>query len=224
MGRLGMTPEEALAWPRDQVVGLMSHLATADEPDETFARQQIEAFGALAAEFDGVPRHLANSAAALRFPEARHDAVRCGVALYGLSPFGGDPAERRPRARHVLAQLRRAGEDARGGREHGLRPPVHRRGSDPDRDRPGRLRGRVPARPDRDRGAGGRDAAPGGRHGVHGLVRRRARRRAGGRAGDDPRRRRARRGARPRPRDDQLRDHVRDPARRKRYVRTVVDG
>jgi alanine racemase len=37
-------------------------------------------------------RHVANSAAALRFPEARYDAVRCGVALYGLSPFGDDPA------------------------------------------------------------------------------------------------------------------------------------
>jgi alanine racemase len=93
MGRFGMTPEEALACPRDRIVGLMSHLATADEPDEAFARRQIEAFDALAGEFDGVVRHLGNSAAALRFPEARYDAVRCGVALYGLSPFGGDPAD-----------------------------------------------------------------------------------------------------------------------------------
>ena len=37
-------------------------------------------------------RHVANSAAALRLPAARFDAVRCGVALYGLSPFGEDPA------------------------------------------------------------------------------------------------------------------------------------
>jgi alanine racemase len=91
MGRFGMTPEEALACPRERVVGLMSHLATADEADETFARRQIQEFAALAARFDGVVRHLGNSAAALRFPEARHDAVRCGVALYGLSPFGDDP-------------------------------------------------------------------------------------------------------------------------------------
>jgi alanine racemase len=33
------------------------------------------------------------SAAALRIPEARFDAARCGIALYGISPFGTDPAE-----------------------------------------------------------------------------------------------------------------------------------
>jgi alanine racemase len=38
-------------------------------------------------------RHVANSAAALRIPSARFDAARCGIALYGLSPFGGDPSE-----------------------------------------------------------------------------------------------------------------------------------
>ncbi len=40
----------------------------------------------------GVTRHAANSAATLRLPEARLDAVRCGIALYGLSPFGTDAA------------------------------------------------------------------------------------------------------------------------------------
>ncbi len=90
MGRFGMTPEEALAVPRDQVAGVMSHLATADG-DEAFVREQLEVFSALAAEI-GVPAHIASSAAALRFPEARFDAARCGVALYGLSPFGDDPA------------------------------------------------------------------------------------------------------------------------------------
>jgi alanine racemase len=92
MGRYGMTGEEALSVPRDDVVGLMSHLATADEPDERFAREQLDRFRALARRFDGVVRHVANSAATLRFPDARFDAVRCGVALYGLSPFGDDPA------------------------------------------------------------------------------------------------------------------------------------
>jgi alanine racemase len=36
-------------------------------------------------------RHIANSAAALRLPSSRFDAARCGIALYGLSPFGEDP-------------------------------------------------------------------------------------------------------------------------------------
>ena len=93
MGRYGMSEEEALSVPRDSVVGLMSHLATADEPDEGFAREQLDRFRALAGRFDGVVRHVANSAATLRFPDARFDAVRCGVALYGLSPFGDDPAD-----------------------------------------------------------------------------------------------------------------------------------
>jgi alanine racemase len=92
MGRWGMTPAEALALPRARVVGVMSHLANADEADESFTRSQIERFDELVAAFPGVTAHLANSAGALRFPEARFDAVRCGIALYGLSPFGEDPA------------------------------------------------------------------------------------------------------------------------------------
>jgi alanine racemase len=92
MGRWGMSAAEALELPRDRVVGVMSHLATADEADESFARAQIERFQEVAASFPGVTAHLANSAGALRYPEARFDAVRCGIALYGLSPFGDDPA------------------------------------------------------------------------------------------------------------------------------------
>ena len=38
--------------------------------------------------------HAANSAATLRDPAAHFDMVRCGVAIYGLDPFQGDPAER----------------------------------------------------------------------------------------------------------------------------------
>ncbi len=92
MGRYGMAPAEVAVPAGAIVVGVMSHLATADEPDETFARRQLDAFSALRQRF---PRellfHLANSAATLRFPEASFGAVRCGVALYGLSPFGDDP-------------------------------------------------------------------------------------------------------------------------------------
>jgi alanine racemase len=91
MGRWGMRPEELERVPIERVVGLMSHLATADEDDPGFAQEQIERFAGLAERFPGAVRHLANSAGTLRFPEARFDAVRCGVALYGLSPFGDDP-------------------------------------------------------------------------------------------------------------------------------------
>ncbi len=93
MGRWGMTPAEASDLSGQRVVGVMSHLATADEADERFARVQIDRFREVAAAFPAVTAHLANSAAALRFPDARFDAVRCGIALYGLSPFGADPGE-----------------------------------------------------------------------------------------------------------------------------------
>jgi alanine racemase len=89
MGRWGYAePPE----PRDNVVGLMTHLATADS-DAGYARAQLERFRAAAAAFPPVTLHAANSAAALRMPESRLDAARCGIALYGLSPFGSNPAE-----------------------------------------------------------------------------------------------------------------------------------
>ena len=92
MGRFGMSPEEAAQINPARVAGVKSHLATADE-GEPFARVQLDAFAAVAERFPGAIRHIANSAATLSIPEARLDAVRCGVALYGLSPFGRDPEE-----------------------------------------------------------------------------------------------------------------------------------
>jgi alanine racemase len=89
MGRWGVSE---LATPRRNVVGLMTHLATADG-DAVFAREQLERFRAATAPYPQIARHAANSAATLRLPEARFDAVRCGIALYGLSPFGTDAAE-----------------------------------------------------------------------------------------------------------------------------------
>lgn len=91
MGRWGMSLEDARSVPRERVVGVMSHLATADEAEPSFAQEQIARFATVAEAFDDLTRHLANSAATLGLPEARFDAVRCGVALYGLSPFGDDP-------------------------------------------------------------------------------------------------------------------------------------
>ena len=91
MGRWGMSAEEARSVPRASVVGLMSHFATADEDNQTYARAQVARFRELVHEFDGVPAHIANSAATLSLPDARFDAVRCGIALYGISPAGNDP-------------------------------------------------------------------------------------------------------------------------------------
>jgi len=89
MGRYGLSELPA---PPAEVVGLMTHLATADT-DLEFARTQVERFEAATAEYAHLKRHAANSAATLRLPESHFDAARCGIALYGLSPFGSDPGE-----------------------------------------------------------------------------------------------------------------------------------
>jgi len=118
MGRWGLSELPA---PTRDVVGLMTHLATADS-DPAFARVQVERFEQATAPHAGLTRHVANSAAALRIPEARFDAARCGIALYGLSPFGTDPAEDglEPvlswRSELVQVRLLRAGESTGYGR------------------------------------------------------------------------------------------------------------
>jgi alanine racemase len=89
MGRYGLAE---LIEPPAEVVGLMTHLATADS-DEAFAQEQLRRFVDATSAYAHLTRHAANSAAALRLPEARMDAARCGIALYGLSPFGGDPGD-----------------------------------------------------------------------------------------------------------------------------------
>lgn len=88
MGRWGLSELTSLT---REVVGVMSHLATSD-CDVAFAHWQIDRFRQATAEHSYLFRHIANSGAALRIPEARFDGARCGIALYGLSPFGEDPA------------------------------------------------------------------------------------------------------------------------------------
>jgi alanine racemase len=118
MGRYGLAE---LPEPPHYVVGLMTHLATADT-DTAFAAIQLDRFFAATAPYEHLTRHAANSAAALRLPAARLDAARCGIALYGLSPFGEDPAadglEPALRWQSHLAQVKRleAGESTGYGR------------------------------------------------------------------------------------------------------------
>jgi alanine racemase len=89
MGRWGTA--ELPAGDR-RIAGVMTHLATADG-DLDFAREQLRRFREATVSLPrDVLRHAANSAAALRLPEARFDAARCGIAVYGLSQFGTDPA------------------------------------------------------------------------------------------------------------------------------------
>jgi len=96
MGRLG-TKDRELALrlaARPNVVGLMTHFATADETGDDFLGAQLAAFREFvqAVGRDDLVVHAANSAAALREPASHFDMVRCGVAVYGMDPFGEDPA------------------------------------------------------------------------------------------------------------------------------------
>ena len=106
MGRLGTKdPAEARAVAERiaaddalELVGLMTHFATADEPGDAYFGEQLERFGRWVDDVrpavGPVLVHAANSAATMREPAAHLDLVRCGIAVYGLDPFGRDPAAR----------------------------------------------------------------------------------------------------------------------------------
>jgi alanine racemase len=97
MARLGLREPEIEAFvkvleshPEIQVTGLMTHLASADAISLESTREQMIRFDEVTAKLArlGVRprvRHAANSAALLR-AEARLDAVRPGIALFGVSP------------------------------------------------------------------------------------------------------------------------------------------
>ncbi len=101
MGRFGLLPEEVLPFvhhistlPGLVIEGIFSHFAVADLADKTYTRQQFHTFqGVLdvleAAGYRIPVRHIANSAATLDLPGTHLDAVRTGIAIYGLRPSGG---------------------------------------------------------------------------------------------------------------------------------------
>jgi alanine racemase len=97
MQRTGMRSETAKALfehVKNQacfdIIGIYSHLATADKADDPFAIQQIEAFRALlqAPVFQGAPliRHLANSGGTVFFPQSHWDMVRASLITFGYVP------------------------------------------------------------------------------------------------------------------------------------------
>lgn len=102
MARNGVIPEDLPALLADisaaehdgtvRMVGIMSHLACADVPNDSSVDAQLRSFiqAVEATEAAGLRprwRHLANTAATLAVPEARFNLVRCGIGLYGLSPL-----------------------------------------------------------------------------------------------------------------------------------------
>lgn len=100
MGRMGLD-DPALLWlitdlRHIRVAGIMSHLSDADATDKEFSLEQVRRFKEICDELgaQGITpmRHIANSAAALGIPEARFDAIRPGIALYGINPLAGAEA------------------------------------------------------------------------------------------------------------------------------------
>jgi len=74
-----------------RIVGIWSHLAYGDDPENPTTSAQISGFNEAleAARRAGVTpevRHLANSGGALHRPDTRYDLVRAGIATYGLAP------------------------------------------------------------------------------------------------------------------------------------------
>jgi alanine racemase len=96
MGRIGvrslpeLTAIEQIISENDQFIleGIYTHFATADELDETYFRQQLALFDSMVNGLKEQPKyiHSSNSAAALRYPSAYFNAVRIGIAMYGLTP------------------------------------------------------------------------------------------------------------------------------------------
>ncbi|MDO8736638.1 MAG: alanine racemase [Thermoleophilia bacterium] len=103
MRRLGLYPRKLVEFldmvePAPEIVlaGVMTHFATADEEDDDFFYFQLHAFEDVTQMVltTGLTPvfHAANSAATLRYRESHFGMVRCGIAIYGLSPFQGDAA------------------------------------------------------------------------------------------------------------------------------------
>ena len=143
MHRVGTTADGAVAvvravaeHPELSFGGLWTHFAVADEPAHPFTDEQCLRFDAVVERLAGLGlrpamAHTANSAGALVHPGARHDMVRCGIALYGVAPSPALAAVEavaglRPalslRARVSFVKRVRAGE----GVSYGLRRPLDR--------------------------------------------------------------------------------------------------
>ncbi len=96
MGRVGIHPDEVPAFldrcrtlPALRVRGLMSHFPRADEADRSYSEEQIAHFRRIIEMTKGYGievHHMANSAAVFQLPDSHFDAVRPGIAVYGLCP------------------------------------------------------------------------------------------------------------------------------------------
>jgi len=77
-----------------RIRSVFTHLAAAeDERHDAFTRQQIAAFDEMCSLLQeslgyGFLRHVANTSASIRHPQAQYEMVRLGIGLYGIDPSG----------------------------------------------------------------------------------------------------------------------------------------
>jgi alanine racemase len=96
MGRIGIRSADELKSieklikedSRLELHGIYTHFATADELDDTYFKEQLSKFLEMLGSLDKQPPvvHSSNSAAALMHADAQFNAVRVGIAMYGLTP------------------------------------------------------------------------------------------------------------------------------------------
>ncbi len=99
--------EYARLLPGVEVEGLWTHMANADDADDSFSAEQLQRFEAVRQRLEWVPfTHAANSATTLRRPELHFGGVRAGISLYGLCPPNAPDPGLRP-LMSVKAQLAR---------------------------------------------------------------------------------------------------------------------
>ena len=92
MHRVGAAPEvvrdlidQVERAPGLELEAVWTHFPVADE-DPDYTRDQIDRFSSLVQDLEAPMIHMANTAGAILYPEARADMCRVGLGVYGLHP------------------------------------------------------------------------------------------------------------------------------------------
>lgn len=119
MHRLGFMPDEM-----DQLItvlkkqnalipkSIFSHFAGSDSVEfDDFTAHQLAQFKLASDELQGsfvhkITRHICNSAAITRFPDAHFDMVRLGLGLYGIDPTGAHPMKNVSTLKTTILQIK----------------------------------------------------------------------------------------------------------------------
>jgi alanine racemase len=103
ISRLGIPPAEFNALRDDPalldgiaVQFVMTHLVSAEIPDDPINQAQLARFATVRAAFPGVPASIANSSGMFLGPEFGLNLTRPGAALYGINPKPGSKNPMRP--------------------------------------------------------------------------------------------------------------------------------